>query len=71
LLELDKYLVVYNFKKIIMKKIKEEDLVLVTGGSRQTAIIGGISCIASLIWPIGTLIAGPTCMGMIIKTIID
>lgn len=54
-----------------MKKINEDDMVMVTGGSRQSAIIGGIACMASTIWPIGTLIAGPTCMGMIIKTIID
>ena len=26
--------------------------------------IGAMACAASLVWPIGTLIFGPTCIGM-------
>ena len=41
------------------------------GGSRATAIIGGIACAGTLAWPIGTIIFGPTCAGMVFATWYD
>jgi len=41
------------------------------GGSRPSAIIAGIACTASFVWPIGTIIFGPTRAGMVFATIID
>lgn len=41
------------------------------GGRDAITVIGVISCTASTIWPIGTLIAGPTCAGMLIASMVD
>lgn len=47
-----------------MKKIELEQMEQVSGGNfiKWTGII---SCAGATMWPIGTLIAGPTCIGMI------
>lgn len=55
-----------------MKKLDESAMLDTTGGSRATAIIGGVSCALTLATGgIGALIFGPTCVGMIIGTIVD
>lgn len=54
-----------------MKKMNLHSMSELQGGSRASAIIGGIACTASLAWPIGTIIFGPTCGGMILATLLD
>lgn len=51
-----------------MKALSVNEMVVTTGGAEscgflEGAIIG-LSCTASLAWPIGTAIAGPTCVGL-------
>jgi hypothetical protein len=63
---------VFDFitKKIVsMKKYDVERMRVTSGGSDKCGTIksiGIISCIGAAIWPIGTLISGPTCAGMLI-----
>ena len=54
-----------------MKKYEISKKSSLRGGARATAIIGGIACVASTVWPIGTIIFGPTCAGMILATALD
>lgn len=54
-----------------MKTLTLNEMSQVTGGNKSMAIIGGIACAVSTLWPIGTLIAGPTCAGMIIGIMVD
>ncbi len=54
-----------------MKTLNEIEMCRVTGGNTATVIIGGVACTVSFLWPIGTLIAGTTCAGMIIATVVD
>jgi bacteriocin-like protein len=54
-----------------MKSLTLNEMSQVIGGNTSMAVIGGIACAVSTLWPIGTLIAGPTCAGMIIGMIVD
>jgi hypothetical protein len=46
--------------------LKHEELEKIIGGGPcgQMTAIAMVSCGVAAIWPIGTLIAGPTCIGM-------
>ena len=50
-----------------MKKIEVAEMENINGGNLANAI-KDIACVATGFWPIGTLIAGPTCLGLIIAT---
>lgn len=60
-----------------MQKLNQDAMLEITGGSRATAIIGGVSCAGIAVlagffsWGIGAAILGPTCIGMIVGTVVD
>jgi hypothetical protein len=54
-----------------MKKINSIQSTNLIAGSRASSIIAGVSCVASGFWPIGTIIFGPTCAGMIFASWYD
>ena len=70
---------IFNHKIIlVMKNLNFEEMEATRGGSKTSAITGGIACaLAAGSWLIpgggvaGTLIFGPTCAGMIGYTIWD
>lgn len=58
-----------------MQKLMSNQMENITGGTKCSgtanaaiSVIKDVSCIAASIWPIGTLIGGPTCVGMIIAS---
>ena len=51
-----------------MKKLELKQMEVIAGGFNWLGALKDVSCIAATIWPIGTAIAGPTCLGMIIAT---
>jgi hypothetical protein len=60
-----------------MKKLNNELMSEVSGGSNASAIIGGLACGAIVLgasfmtWGVAGAIFGPTCVGMIIGTVVD
>jgi hypothetical protein len=57
-----------------MKKIEFEAMENIVGGAcnrdtkRFVSLAKDLSCAAAAFWPIGTLIGGPTCIGMLIAS---
>lgn len=57
-----------------MKKIEFEAMENIVGGAcnrntkRFVSFVKDVSCATAFIWPIGTLIGGPTCIGMLIAS---
>ncbi len=54
-----------------MKKIDASKMLQINGGTRLMAKMAGGACALSMAWPIGTAIFGPTCLGLVIGTIMD
>ena len=60
-----------------MKKLSTIKMNEISGGSRATAIIGGVTCVALVgfgamfTWGLSIAILGPSCVGMIIGTVVD
>ena len=54
-----------------MKQLEMKSMLEINGGQDGIAAGAGLACGIALAWPIGTLIAGPTCIGLTLATILQ
>ena len=54
-----------------MKQLEPNTLIAIEGGQDAIAAGAGLACGISLAWPIGTLIAGPSCLGLLLVKALD